>query len=583
MASNVVVNVISRADGSGFAKASRSLAKFSALAAAAAPAAAGAAQAVGAIAVAGAAVGALALPALGAVVAGIEGIKTAAGTASGSMSRFRSAMSSSFAGMSTGFGQLGGVLDRITPQMGGVGRAITGVFNGLAGTIAANVGGLQSLATKSAEFVTRLGPGLNTLVEKAIQFAGAINVDALFNGFAQLWSLLQPIVTLFTELAGAAGPLGGTLGVLGGIITALTPPLVQMAQTVGPAIAEAMTRAAPAIAELGAAFADVVSTVAPLLPALAGVVAAIVSGLGPALPAIVAAVLAFGIGIKVLTAGLAAYKAIQAGITAATTAWTAVQWLLNSALLANPITWVVIAVVALIAVIVLIATKTTWFQTIWQAMCAAAVAAWNWIKSALSSFAGWIVGLWNRIVAGARAAWEFVRSIVSTVFGAIRSIVSAQINAVVAVFNRVRSVGQSVFGAIRSVIDTVGSAISTVVGWVQSLISAISNISWPSPPGWLSSIFGGLDPALMPGAAAYMTPAWAVQDPTKLHLAGGFPSLADLGGLGGGRPIIVQQDNSITVEVDGSGIVDAVAVGRQIERVLSKYRVTSGQRAAVQF
>ena len=43
------------------------------------------------------------------------------------------------------------------------------------------------------------------------------------------------------------------------------------------------------------------------------------------------------------------------------------------------------------------------------------------------------------------------------------------------------------------------------------------------------------------------------------------------------------QDNSITVEVDGSGIVDEVAVGRQIERVLSKYRVTSGQRAAVQF
>lgn len=51
MANNTVrVNIVSRADNSGFASASRSLAKFSALATAATVGAAGAAQAVGVLA-----------------------------------------------------------------------------------------------------------------------------------------------------------------------------------------------------------------------------------------------------------------------------------------------------------------------------------------------------------------------------------------------------------------------------------------------------------------------------------------------------------------------------------------------------
>ncbi len=565
---SVIVNVISRADNSGFARASRGLAKITALAGAATVGAAGAAQAVGAVAVAGASVGALALPALGAVVAGLDGIKKAAGTAQGQLTAFRAAMSSSFAGMATGFGTLGGVLTAITPQMQGVGRAITSVFNGMADTVAANTTGLQALAAKGAEFVTRLGPGLNTLIDKAIAFGAAINVDALFSAFSTIGQLLGPLVDLFVQLGAAAGPLGSGFAILGGIITALTPSLVQVAETLGPALAQSMATLAPTIGQLGAAFASVVSAIAPALPVIAAVVAALVSGLGPVLPVIVAGLLAIGPAIKI--------------VAAAIKVWSVVQWALNSALLANPITWVVIAVVALIAAIVLIATKTTWFQTIWSAMCAAAVATWNWFKGVIAAFVGWIVGVWNNIVAAGSAAWNALRAIVGAVFGAVRAIIGGAIGVVVGHFNRVRAVGASVFGAVRSIISTVGDAISTVVGWVQNLISAISNISWPSPPGWLSSMFGGLDPAMFPGQSAFMAPQWTITPSDRVHLASGYPSLTDIGGLGG-RGVTVLQDNSVTVQVDGSGIVDEVAVGRQIERVLSKYRVTSGQRAAVQF
>ena len=71
-------------------------------------------------------------------------------------------------------------------------------------------------------------------------------------------------------------------------------------------------------------------------------------------------------------------------VRAATLAWAGVQWLLNAALLANPIVLIVAGIVLLVGVIVLIATKTTWFQTIWRVawggIKAAALAVWDWLK-----------------------------------------------------------------------------------------------------------------------------------------------------------------------------------------------------------
>lgn len=611
----VSVNIISRADTSGIARMSRSLSKMTAIASAATVGAAGAAQAVAVIGTAAASVGMLAAPALGAVLAGLDGIKAAAGTIAPQFDAFKAAMSSSFAGASRGFGQLGGVLGAITPQMQGVGAAITGVFNGLAGTVARNTTGLQALAAKSGEFVTKLGPGLNTLVEKMIQFGASINVDGVIGVFKQLWSLLQPIITLFQQLAAAAGPFGSTLGILGGIITAITPALVQVAQVLGPVLAESMIALTPAISQVAAAFAQVVAAVAPVLPVVAGLVASLVSGLGPALPAIVGALLAFGVAVKAASVGIAAYNAVARVVRVVTAAWAAVQWLLNSAILANPLTWIVIAIIALIAVIVLIATKTTWFQTIWQTMCNVVKAVWNavwtgikavfdgvmaaiqfviaafvayvtmywnvikfvaqavWqgiqmvvtmvvnvIKAIITGLGAAISAVWNAIKATASAVWNGIRTVVSTVAGVIRSAVTGAVNTVIAIFNRVKSVGETVWGGIRGFIDGVASAIQSVIGFVSDLIGKLSSISLPS---WLPFSGTGL------GVVAHMAPP-----PTsQLQLAAGFPSVAGLGGLGGGGRIVV--DQSITVHVDGSGIVDEYRVASEIERVLARYRRTT--------
>jgi hypothetical protein len=60
------------------------------------------------------------------------------------------------------------------------------------------------------------------------------------------------------------------------------------------------------------------------------------------------------------------------------------QWAWNVAMTANPIGLIVVGIAALIAGIVFLATKTTFFQTVWRVawggVKAAAVAVWDWLK-----------------------------------------------------------------------------------------------------------------------------------------------------------------------------------------------------------
>lgn len=63
----------------------------------------------------------------------------------------------------------------------------------------------------------------------------------------------------------------------------------------------------------------------------------------------------------------------------------AADWVLNAALAASPVILITVAIIALVAIIVVIATKTTWFQTIWKKSWGgvkdAAVDVWDWLKA----------------------------------------------------------------------------------------------------------------------------------------------------------------------------------------------------------
>lgn len=105
--------------------------------------------------------------------------------------------------------------------------------------------------------------------------------------------------------------------------------------------------------------------------------------------------------------GLALITPLLSSVVAIVGLVTAAQWLWNASLFASPITWIVLAIVALVAIIVIIATKTTWFQDIWNAAWGgikkAAGAVWSWMKDTL-----WpgIVGVFKAIGEGITAPFR---------------------------------------------------------------------------------------------------------------------------------------------------------------------------------
>lgn len=539
----------------------------------------------------------------------------------------RSVVDSFSAALGPAFARLGSILGTLTPQMAALAATMGTMFAGIADRLP--TAALSTMITNSQSFISTLSPGIANLVAGMTQFGAtastvfarlgpqagaaldsigaklaAITPEQIEQVFATVSQTLSNIGTVLGPVLGLMGQLGPTVSssmapafaALGNAIAQATPGITNMASVVFPALSQVIQNLAPIIPALVSAFTPWVTVLAAVAPLLASVAVA----LAPMAPALVA----IALGLKVAMAAQAAYNTVMLLYSNAGKIATAVQWAWNIAMSANPIGLIVLAVLALIAVIVVIATKTTWFQTLWKAMAAAAVAAWNWIKDAaaavwnfivttvqvaisvvsaiVSAVINGIVGYWNFLSSAVSFVWNAIQTVVSTVIGFVVSIISGAINGIVTAFDTVRSTGESVFNAVRSVVDAVGNAINAVIGFVRNLINAISNIRFPSPPSWLSDLFGGAaTPALVgvPPAAGL----FRFLPPLVTGFAAAPPDLtaASLSSLGGAfagsqaAPVIT----NITVNVNGA--VDPQATAQQIKNILTGRDRTVGAAAAV--
>ena len=142
--------------------------------------------------------------------------------------------------------------------------------------------------------------------------------------------------------------------------------------------------------------------------------------------------------------GMEAGDAIRNGFnrirTAGSTAVTAMPgliasvWSFTAALLANPITWVVVGIVALIAALILLwqnwDSVTAFLQNAWDTACSKITAGLEWLKQGFQSIMDWI---------GEKIAWfgEAGRRLVTTFVDGIKSVAMAPINAVKGIFGKI--------------------------------------------------------------------------------------------------------------------------------------------------
>lgn len=142
-----------------------------------------------------------------------------------------------------------------------------------------------------------------------------------------------------------------------------------------------------------------------------------------------------------------------------------------------PLALIVVAIIAVIAVVVLIIKNLDTLKEWWNIAFEAGRTAVQWCWDILKSLANWISGTFHTIV-----------------------------EKIGEVFQAASNIAQSALNAVLAPIHAIISAIQSLIGW-------ISNIRWPSPPGWLSSLNpfslttpapAGLGATAAPTSAAFM-------------------------------------------------------------------------------
>ena len=341
-------------------------------------------------------------------------------------------------------------------------------------------------------------------------------VDFLATNATQTFAKFQ---TILTNLAKGFGPLfalssGQGQGLLTWI-TDLSAKLATFGQTGGwdrfmAATSGQGPQVVSLLANLATSLGTIVQAVTPLAPlslAVATSLSAIIAAVPPpVITAIVAGFVAWNI------AG-AAYNVWTTLAAVKTQVWTGAQWLLNAALTANPIGLVVVAVGALIAVIVLIATKTTWFQDIWNrvwpAMKTVAVAVWNAIKfaasavwSAISGYVKFNVAVIKTTITGAKTlavnAWNLIKASASKVWDAITGFVKSAVSRQIQLFTTIANKARDVLNQMKSIFSPsalynagkqlimgltrgIASAMGGAVDQVQNGLGKIKNLLPGSP------------------------------------------------------------------------------------------------------
>lgn len=306
-------------------------------------------------------------------------------------------------------------------------------------------------------FAKRAGPALMSLTNIIINVGTAIGRS--FGAFASdgqgMLDWLEKITRKWADWSDAKSPRGIT-------------QFVDYFHRQGPGVVDLLTKLAGAAVQI----AKAVGPLAPISLAVATALASLIAAMPPGvITALVAAWIAYSAAIKVYAVG----SAIM----------TAAQWAQNSAFLASPITWIVLAVVALAAGIIWLATKTRFFQTIWNAV-------WGFMKMVgawfAGPFAGFFVMLGHKIAAFAQGAWHVVTwyfGLYKKVFDLVRGWGSAAVDWIKGKWNGLVGALTSAAGKISSKLHSMWdgmkagfkSAINYVIGKWNSLHFSIPSFS----------------------------------------------------------------------------------------------------------
>ncbi|WP_278401777.1 phage tail tape measure protein [Stutzerimonas kunmingensis] len=267
------------------------------------------------------------------------------------------------------------------------------------------VGGAQEkLGLSFTDSQGRMLPMLQILDKLKGKFGDTLDVaesDALKKAFGsdEAVGLIKLLMTDTTGLANSMEQLGNVHG-------------LEQAEKMAKAMVDPWQQFGAAVQALRIAFGQaLIPILTPLMERLTGIAGTMTrwAGLFPNITRLIgiATLVVFGLaaGIGAITFVVALAKTAWLGLSAVWTIATAAAWLFNAALWANPITWVV---VGLIALGVAIGAAIIYWDEITAAIMN--TAAFQWVSAQLTALSDWFasMGGWSGM---AKAAWDGIVAI----------------------------------------------------------------------------------------------------------------------------------------------------------------------------
>ena len=334
---------------------------------------------------------------------------------------------------------------------------------------------------------------------------GAKAFDYLIHIIAQVIIFFEVLQMRMKKYGGAFEPLKAifrdVFGLLKSVLQSAQPLLMNLATALLTAFRPIQAFIAPVIKALKPIFAEVFGYLADLV---AGLIP-IINGLTPVFRTIgniVGVIIrVFATGAMTVIKALTPIAGVILAIVAAIKIWTAIQWLLNIAMNANPIGLIILAIVALIGIITLLVKN---FDKVKE-----------FFANIGKAIAGFFVGLWNAIVGIFQKIGAFIKenavnilNIILTILffpaGIIMAVVRLIIKhwdkikaALVKVFTFVANKAKSIWGGIvnivRGIVDRIKDIWAAITSFFLSLFDRIKVIISNVWDGMVGIVTGVVD------------------------------------------------------------------------------------------
>ena len=310
-------------------------------------------------------------------------------------------------------------------------------------------------ATSLANMKAAVTRGLISIIDSINGSLERAGLGSMMAGVQQIGSMLESMLNSVASVAG--------------VVTTLLSPILQLVGAIGSAIS---------------------SNWGIIQPLIMGIVAALTLYTG----ALIAYKVATGIAAAVAGAHALAEKAKMAAMWMASDATfmdAAAQWGLNAALLACPITWIVLAFIAFLAILFLVVnainavagTSISALGVVAGVVFAVGAAIYNIVMAVYNFIVFCVVNIANAIsvvCAAIAAAWDYVWKFVANLAISVAEwVVNTWNSAVLSVRKFFAGIGKAAAQAFKSVTKSAASAANSLANaFISGANLAIKGINW---------------------------------------------------------------------------------------------------------